>query len=80
MEEIKLNGTQHYRLTELTFQKKFDKWVHGRNYKHFFYYKRIRGMSSINLITHAVIDEIGLEGLDGITLESNVFVALLSRL
>lgn len=31
-------------------------------------------MSSLNLITHAVIDEIGLEGLDGITLESMEFV------
>lgn len=27
-------------------------------------------MSSLNLVSHAVIDEIGLEGLDGITLES----------
>lgn len=31
-------------------------------------------MSSLNLITHAVIDEVGLEGLDGITLEGTVFM------
>lgn len=31
-------------------------------------------MSCLNLITHAVIDEVGLEGLDGITLESASFV------
>lgn len=30
-------------------------------------------MSSLNLVTHAVIDEIALEGLDGITLESKQF-------
>lgn len=34
-------------------------------------------MSSLNLITHAVIDEIGLEGLDGITLESTEFASFM---
>lgn len=46
---------------------------HGTNKNintHNFIETNIGAMSSLNLITHAVIDEIGLEGLDGITLES----------